>query len=144
MSDAEKIVDQAIRTLNDHDLDGTMRWFSRDVVRVGPAGQAEGHEEVASYYALFLDAFPDARVTVWSTYAFGDIVVVEGMCTGTHRGPLLLPGGEVLEPTGRGVSVRMCAAFTVENGLIVSCRNYFDQLELFARLGVGLAVNPAP
>ncbi|MCT9930823.1 ester cyclase [Planotetraspora sp. A-T 1434] len=138
MSDAETVVGRMINALNEHDLDRAMRFFSGDVVGVGPGGQAEGHAEVASYYTAFVDAFPDVRMTVWSTVARDDLVVVEGMYTGTHRGPVLLPGGGSIEATGQGISLRACVAFTVKDDQIVSYQSYYDQLELFARLGAKL------
>ncbi|MEZ0075726.1 ester cyclase [Planotetraspora sp. GP83] len=138
MSDAETVVGRMISALNEHDLDRAMRFFSGDAVGVNPGGQAEGHEQIASYYAACLAAFPDGRLTIWGTVACEDLAIVEGLFTGTHGGPLLMPGGDTLEQTGLGVSVRLGAAFNVENGLIASCRYYFDQLELFTRLGAKL------
>lgn len=58
--------------------------------------------------------------------------------TGTHLGPLLLPGGSMLEATGQRIAVRGAGLCTIENGLIVSDRDYYDQLELFSQLGLCL------
>ncbi|GIH46666.1 SnoaL-like polyketide cyclase [Microbispora rosea] len=79
------------------------------------------------------------RMTVWHTVLCTDPAVTEWLLTGTHTGPFLLPGGQVLERTGRHVAVRGTSTCSVGNDKIISHRMYFDQLELYTQLGGRLA-----
>ena len=57
-----------------------------------------------------------------------DTVLVEFWLTGTHLGPLRVPG-RTIEPTGRSFRVRMAATFEFAPGSdkIVCERPYYDQ-----------------
>ncbi|MGV9778770.1 hypothetical protein [Streptosporangium sp. NPDC003464] len=61
---------------------------------------------------------------------------------GAQAEPFLLAGGEVLPATGRRVSLRCCCVFALSDNLVVSQRVYFDQLELYAQLGLRLTSGP--
>ncbi|SDJ23695.1 SnoaL-like polyketide cyclase [Nonomuraea jiangxiensis] len=74
-------------------------------------------------------------MTVWHTVHCADPAVTEWMLTGTHNGPLMLPGGGVLDGTGRPVAVRGTSTCSVGNDKIITHRIYYDQLELYSQLG---------
>lgn len=139
MSEPEEIKDALIDAINDHDLEALLRCYSPQAVLVSPTGMAEGHDQISSFYGYFFEALPDLRVTPWSMIERGDGRVHEWCLSATHLGPFLVPGGGVLEPTGRKVNIRVCSVRTVENGLTLSHRYYFDQLELFVQLGAALS-----
>ncbi|MEV4295350.1 ester cyclase [Microbispora rosea] len=141
MVTAREVKDRVIAALNDHDLEAAMRCFARDAVYVGPVGAAEGHEQIGWYFEHLLQAFPDLQLTPWCKVPVCDpavSAVSEYVMTGTHLGPLLLPGGSALEATGHRIAVRAAGLCTIENGLITSDRDYYDQLELFSQLGLCL------
>jgi hypothetical protein len=141
MSDAYAVVDRLVAAINDHDLEAVTRCYSPQAVGVGPQGMAEGREELASFHTLVWEGFPDVHLSVWEEVACDDAVIIEASVTGTHLGPFLLPGGELLEPTGRSISVRYCWVFTVDEDGIIAQRVYYDQLELYTGLGAHLAVD---
>ena len=64
------------------------------------------------------------------------MAIDEGIIVGTHTGPLNLPTGESLPPSGREVRVRSCDVARVENGEITSHHFYFDQMEFLGQLGL--------
>ncbi|MGW4638980.1 ester cyclase [Sphaerisporangium sp. NPDC004334] len=136
MSDDREPTDELVTAFNAGDFASATRLFDRRATYVCPGGVAEGHEEIASYFALYHEAFPDIRVTLHDKGACGDMVVAEWTLTSTHTGPLLLPTGHVAEPTGRRVAVRGCDVRTMEDGLIASQRVYYDQLEMLTQLGL--------
>jgi ketosteroid isomerase-like protein len=140
MSDAQEVVDRLKAAYDRHDLDGITRCYDPQGVSVSPGGIAEGEDQIASYHAMFLEAFPDAMLTPWSEIVCGDTSIMEFTVTGTHTGPYLIPGGEVVEATGRPIVMRGCSVFTVENGRITAHRFYFDQLELVSQLGCALTI----
>lgn len=124
------------RTFNQHDLDGLGQCFARNAVLVAPDGIGQDRDEIASYYGQFIEAFPDARCTPQAVAVAGvDTLVAEYTLTGTHKGPYLVPGGGIAEPSLRPITVRACCVSTVEDGVIVSHRIFYDQLELVAQIG---------
>ena len=67
----------------------------------------------------------------------GDTYAGEARYTGTHRGVLATPQGE-LPPTGQRVSWDSADVVRVADGKIVSWHIYHDPLRLLAQLGVGV------
>jgi hypothetical protein len=123
------------RAYNRHDLDWLAGCFGQRAVLVAPDGIGEGREEIISYYAQFIDAFPDTRITLQSVVESDDTLVTEYTITGTHTGPYLMPGGWEVEPTRRLITVRACSLSSAQDGLIASHRIFYDQLELASQLG---------
>ncbi|MFC4588759.1 ester cyclase [Sphaerisporangium corydalis] len=141
MSDARRVSEVLIRAFNSHDLDAMARCYSDSAVYVSPSGTAEGPMEIASYYGLFLEGFPDLRLTPMKTLVFGDEAFTQWMLSGTQTGHFLMPGGRTIEASGRCVTIRGCSLRTVENGLIQTNCIYYDQAELFSQLGAHLAMD---
>ncbi|MFC4533558.1 ester cyclase [Sphaerisporangium dianthi] len=131
---------EMIDAVNAHDLKELTHCYAEDALYLSPSGKGEGPEEIVSFWALFLDAFPDLRLTPWSKFTHGDTVVMEWILTGTHTGPFLMPDGEVIEATGRGVTIRGCSSRVFENGLVTMHCIYYDQLELLIQLGARLVL----
>ncbi|WP_244359807.1 nuclear transport factor 2 family protein [Microbispora triticiradicis] len=67
MPDARRLKERLHNAFNRHDLDEVIQCHSKDAVLVTPAGVAEGHEQIASYYEDLFEGFPDMRITVWHT-----------------------------------------------------------------------------
>lgn len=58
MPDARWLKQRLHDAFNRHDLDEVIQCHSRDAVLVTPAGVAEGHEQIASYYEDLFRASP--------------------------------------------------------------------------------------
>ncbi|MGW0807699.1 ester cyclase [Nonomuraea sp. NPDC002799] len=138
MSGDEQISDALTDAITEHTLEGILRLYSPQAVFVAPGGMAEGRDQIATYYEHIFEGFPDVRATLWRKITAGSVTLHEWTLTGTHLGPFLIPGGGTLDATGKGVAVRACSTATMDSDLIVSHQFYFDQLELFASLGVRL------
>ncbi|MFF3444615.1 ester cyclase [Streptosporangium sp. NPDC002721] len=141
MTSARQLKDKIIEAFNEHDVEGIVRHFAREAIMVSPTGIIEGREQVSWYYAHLFEGFPDMRFTAWNKPMLDDPAVTEYMLTGTHNGPFLLANGHVLQATGRHIAVRGVAVASIENGLIVTDRDYYDQLEWYTQLGLPVAVN---
>jgi limonene-1,2-epoxide hydrolase len=125
--------------MNDHDLHRVLEFFSPDAVLVSPIGVAEGREQIAWLYEQFFLGFPDFHLTVWFEVTDCDMpAIVEWTATGTHTGPFLLPDGRELEGTGRHITLRGTCVSFIEDGEIITHREYYDQLELYSQLGLCL------
>jgi predicted ester cyclase len=85
-----------------------------------------------------LEAFPDSRkLSIKRVYEAGDrAAVVEWAATMKNAGPVKLPDGSELPPTGNDVTIEVVTIYDVENGLITSERNYWDNAGLLAQLGL--------
>ncbi|MFC6081135.1 ester cyclase [Sphaerisporangium aureirubrum] len=138
MSDPLSVLARLRKAFNHHDLDTLALCFSPRAVLVAPDGLGQDREEIVSYYAEFIDAFPDSHCTPQTVTVLGDTLIAEYTLTGTNSGPWLMPGGGYLDPTSRPITVRACSVSSVEHGYIVSHRIFYDQLELAAQLGACL------
>ncbi len=86
--------------------------------------------------AAFQGAFPDASWEPVAKHEAGDTAIDEGYSFGTNTGPLQMPSGDTLPPTGKRVRLRGCDVATVKDGRIVSHRFYYDQTEFAEQLGL--------
>ncbi|WP_169950705.1 ester cyclase [Microbispora sp. H11081] len=131
-----EVVDRMIEAMNARDLPAVLRCYGPDAVVVGPEMEAEGREEIGSFFLQVWEGFPDLRFTLWDTILAGDAVALELTAAGTHTGPYLVAGGDVLAPTGHSTSVRASWFWHLEDHLIHSHRFYYDQLQIYSQLGL--------
>lgn len=135
---ADEAVHRMLGAANAHDLDAVLRCYAPGAVVVGPEMEAGDPEQIGSYFTQIWDGFPDLRFTLWDTIAADDVLATELTATGTHTGPYLTVGGEVLPPTGRPITVRASWFWHLRDGLVLSQRHYYDQLEIYAQIGLRL------
>jgi predicted ester cyclase len=129
-------------TFNAHDIEGFAKVLADDVVFSAPGGiGGAGREACAGFFAGWFSAFPDARVDVSDVHIDGDVVVEVGTFTGTHRGALQTPGGDI-PPTGRPVAVAYTQVLHFRDGEHISFNLMFDRLQMLEQLG--LAPQPEP
>ncbi|YCK37767.1 ester cyclase [Actinomadura sp. ATCC 39365] len=140
----DDIVHRLLGAANAHDVEAVSRCYAPDAVVVSPEMEAGDPEEIASYFTQIWDGFPDLHFTLWDTVALGDTIATELTATGTHAGPYLTVGGEVLAATGRQITVRACWFWDLRDGLVASQRLYYDQLEIYAQIGLCLPLSFEP
>ena len=122
-----------------HDWDAVIATFPHPRYELlGSGAVFDGEEAVRRYFAASRTPFPDQGNEIIAIAHDGDSVLVEFWLTGTHLGPLRLPGRTV-EPTGKAFRVRMAASFEFAPGsdLIVCERPYFDTGAVARALGLG-------
>ena len=121
-----------------HDWDGVIATFAHPRYEMYGSGHVfDGESAVRGYFAASRTPFPDQGNEIIAIAAAGDTVLVEFWLTGTHLGPLRLPGRTV-EATGKAFRVRMAATFEFAPGTakIVCERPYFDQGAVVRALGL--------
>jgi ketosteroid isomerase-like protein len=134
---AREVMDRATAAMIDGDLDAMAKCYAADATAVTPdAGVLHGREQIITQFRRFLDAFPDAAFEPAATHEAGNVAIDEGFFVGTHTGPLELPTGEQVPPTGRQVRMRSCDIATVDGGMIIDHHFYYDQSELLEQLGL--------
>jgi steroid delta-isomerase-like uncharacterized protein len=99
-----------------------------------PLGPLDGREAIERYLDSFDNAFPEASYRIDTMVESTATVAAEGIYVATHAGPLPLPDGSRLEPTGRTVSSPFVTMFRVVDGSIVSHRPYWDVTGFLAQL----------
>lgn len=123
---------------------GVMDLYADDAVQGMPDGIFEGRSAIRERLANELEAIPDVTHTVVSFIEQGDAFADEWTFVGTHTGPLTLPDGTVLPPTGKRVEVKGMEVVRVgPDGKIVLNTLYFDNLAVAAQLGVAPEGVPA-
>lgn len=135
---ARDVMDRVTETaMGRKDLEALKKLYAADcVIETPDAGTLRGPEAVATWFGQFFVALPDAAWESSCKHDSGNVAIDEGFVVGTNTGPLAMPTGEELAPTGRRVRVRGCDVATVEDGQVTSHHFYFDQLELLTQLGI--------
>jgi ketosteroid isomerase-like protein len=138
MGEARDAMDRVTAATSANDAAATGACYADDAVLVTPdEGEIRGREAIVAYLLQLHDAFPDASYEYLGKFEDGATAIDEGYLTGTHTGPLQLPSGETLEPTGRRLRVRSCDLAEVRNGVLTRHRLYFSTAEFAEQLGLG-------
>lgn len=97
--------------------------------------RVEGADAVIEVNEGWKAAIPDAQGTVTSEFGCDDRVVTEVTWTGTHSGPLELPTGGAIPPSGRPIEVPGVQVCRIEDGKLAEVHHYFDMLGLLEQIG---------
>ena len=137
MGQAREVLDRLNKAMETKDKEALARSYAADAVAHTPdQGELRGREAIVSYLMEFWEAMPDVRYNQTGKHESGNVAIDEGIVIGTNTGPLRMPSGETLQPTGKELRVHSCDVATVENGEITSHHFYFDQVEFLAQLGL--------
>jgi len=128
------LVQQHYRNNEAGDLDAIDGLFDADVETVIPGGTLKGIEEFRGLGEAFRTAMSDMRHEIVRSFETGDTVVVEGVFSGRHTGPMVTPLGAI-PPSGNAVSFPYADFLQVRDGKCVSHRIYWDNAGLMAQLG---------
>jgi ketosteroid isomerase-like protein len=128
--------EKGTETFNAHDRDGFAAVIAEDVVFAAPGGmRGEGKAACVGFFSSWFEAFPDAHVAVHGLHILDDVAVEEGTFSGTHKGVLHGPMGDV-PPTGRSVKLDYIQVLRVRGGKHVSFNLMFDRLLMLEQLGL--------
>ena len=138
MTEARHVLEQAIEYWNAGDRDAWATRYAEDVVYEAPGGQRiSGLANLrGQYFDALLTAAPDRLSRDVVLFSDGEYVVEQARYVGTHTGPLRNPDGVEVPATGKHFDFPFVGIFHVRGGKISSIRIYYDQLELFAQLGL--------
>ncbi|HXZ72817.1 MAG TPA: ester cyclase [Streptosporangiaceae bacterium] len=81
-------------------------------------------------------AFPDSTVTVDVIVEQGETIAAEWTFIGTHTGPLVMPDGTELPPTGKRVELTGMELVQVRDGKAAVHHAYWDNMAVAGQLGV--------
>ncbi|HWH27792.1 MAG TPA: ester cyclase [Mycobacteriales bacterium] len=136
MGQARMVMDAITAAVMSGDADAIAACYAEDAVADTPdAGRMEGREAIAQYLANFSEAFSDMSFETVEALEIGNIAIDEGLLIGRHTGTLRTPDGDIA-PTGKQVRIRECDLLAVREGVAVSHRFYYNELDLLAQLGL--------
>ncbi len=136
MADARELGARFVDAFNAHDEARIRDLQSENVVFEAPGEvRVEGPDAATEYTMAWLQAFPDARITVNNEFAAGEWIAQEFTFEGTHEATLASPNGEIPAThkrlTGRGAQI-----FKVDGDFVADIRLYFDQVQVLTQLGL--------
>lgn len=122
---------------NEKDWDRARAALAPEVVydELGTQRKVKGVDDVLTAWKGWATAMPDSRATFRSELVSGNTAVLEITWTGTHKGPLMMPDGEI-PATGKKMELHACQVVEVANDRVKSVRHYFDMGTLLDQLGV--------
>lgn len=136
MADTQKVAAEFVDAFNAHDETRIHALNAENAVFEGPGDlRFEGRGPVTEYAMAWLNAFPDARVSVHNELVAADWVVQEFSFQGTHQGTLPTPAGDI-QATNREINGRGVQILHVDGNTIVDTRLYYDQVQLMMQLGL--------
>jgi len=131
-----ELLERYVERYNAGDLDAVMDLYAEDAVQKMPEGTFEGRSSIHERLTRELAGFSDLIYTVGSFVEQGDAFADEWTIVGTHTGPLTLPDGTELPPTGKRVEIRGMEFVLVRDGKIVIDNLYYDNMAVLAQLGL--------
>ena len=135
MSQLQQMLDIHYAGVNSGDLDAALSVFHPDCEIVTPNGAMTGTQAQRALGEAFRVAAPDNQLKAVQVHESGDTIVVEGIYSGTHTGPLVGPQGTI-PATGRAFSFPYCDVFEARDGRFVAHRIYWDNATFLSQLGV--------
>jgi ketosteroid isomerase-like protein len=143
MGQARELMDRVTQAVLAGDLDTLREVYASDVVATTPdAGTLHGIDALIEWNRAFVDAFSDRDYHSERALETQECAIDQGEFIGTHTGPLQLPDGQSVPPTGKQARLRSVDIATVADGKIVRHDFYFDQLDMLTQLGLMEAVAP--
>lgn len=137
MGQARELMNRFTGALIAGDMDTLREVYDADVVVTTPdAGTLHGIDAFIEWNNAFAGAFSDRDYRSDRELEAGDSAIDQGELIGTHTGPMALPDGQSVPPTGKQIRMRGLDIATVSDGKIVRHDFYFDQLDLLTQLGL--------
>ncbi len=132
MNDSKSIMQQYVDSISGHNIERVRQLLHPKYSYIGSDGKKqEGIQAGIDITAMYLNAFPDLRLSIKNIYTAGDVVVTEFVARGTHRGNLM-----DIQPTNKKIEVSICDVVEVRDGKIFAEREYFDAANMLQQLGV--------
>jgi ketosteroid isomerase-like protein len=130
------ILVRALRASIEGDSGAVKELYTEDVKAWAPALSASSAAELATEFERRDDAFSDIQLEVAPLDVSGAYACVEWIVTMTHTGPLTLPEGVTLQPTGLTITVNGATVAEFDGDRICSFRQYWDEFAVLEQLGL--------
>jgi steroid delta-isomerase-like uncharacterized protein len=136
MGDLKALSAAFTEAFNAHDEEAIRACYADDATSTAPGGVSlDGADAITGYAMTWLNAFPDAQITVHQEVVGDDWVAQRFTFAGTHTGTLASPDGDIAA-TGKSLSGRGASLTRFRDGKIVEDHLYYDQMEVLTQLGL--------
>lgn len=136
MSRTMELRDRAVDLYNSGDIDAFVDIYTDDAVLIAPEGTFQGRAAIREYWGSSKASFPDGSLTVGMTVETGDTIAEEFTWTGTNTGPVPMPDGTELPPTGKRIVTRGMELEQVRDGKLAVHHLYWDSMQFATELGM--------
>lgn len=137
MADVKKSVEDGWNAWFRGDVETVMQSYADDAELTLPGSPTlRGKDAIRANWQAFKGALPDEHPTSIRHVAEGNTVVTIWVTEATHSGPLPMPNGETLPPTGKKVVTRGVTVQEIEGDKVKRQAFYFDNLAFLQQLGV--------
>ena len=128
--------ERAIQLYNAGDMEGFVNLYTEDAELVTPEGTAQGRAAILEFWSRDQVAFPERTVTIDVMVEQGDTIAAEWTWVATHTGPLVMPGGTEVPPTGKRAEIKGMERAQMRDGKIAVHHMYFDTMAMARQLGL--------
>jgi ketosteroid isomerase-like protein len=136
MSSLRELAEQAFQVYNAGDVESLVSLYTEDATLVNPLGTFQGRAAIHEHWSRQQAAFPDRTATLGVTVEQGDTVAEEWIVAGTNTGPLVMPDGAELPPTGKRVEINGMDLVQARDGKVVAQHQYWDSMAVAGQLGL--------
>ena len=136
MSSIRDAYEQGIGFYNAGDVEGLVSLHTEDATLVTPFGTAQGRAAIREALSRDKAAFPDRTLTLGVIVEQGDTIAAEWTVVGTHTGPLVMPDGTELPPTGKRIELKGMELVQVRDGKAAVDHVYWDNMAFAGQLGL--------
>ena len=137
--DLGAVVREMLEAWNAKDLDRCASYAHPDAEMTNvPFGAKLGFREYVESWAR---AFPDGKIEIENVVVQGDRAIAEfvgrGTHTGTMKGPMKLPNGSEIPPTGKAFDLEFYTIARWNNEQIVEENLMYDLVTFLRQIGLG-------
>jgi uncharacterized protein (TIGR02246 family) len=136
MSSVRDVCGRNVQLYNAGDLEGLVNLYSEDGVLITPDGTFEGRAAILEAISRALAAFPERTLTIDVVVEQGDTIAVEWTHVGMNTGPMPLPDGTEVPPTGKQVEFKGMSLVRARDGKMAVHHMYYDNMALAGQLGL--------
>jgi len=136
MSGIRDLAGQRAQLYNAGDVEGLVNLYTEDATLVTPDGTFEGRAAIHEAFSRDMAAFPDHAVTRDVIVEQGDTLADEWAMLATHSGPLVMPDGTELPPTGARIEIKGMELVQHRDGKIAVHHMYYDNMAVAGQLGL--------
>jgi steroid delta-isomerase-like uncharacterized protein len=127
-----KLVDEHVRTENEHSLDALMGTLNDTPLFKLNNDEVVGFDGVRAFYADLFRGFPDFHIDVTQRHVSDEAIIMEVIISGTHKNEW-----SGIPASGRRAQFPLCCVFPFDdNDRITGERVYYDNALLLRQLGV--------
>jgi len=136
MSSITDLAEKAVRLYNAGDVQGLANLYAEDATLVNPFGTFEGRAAIREWRSREKAAWPDRIMTMDVSVAQGGTFADEWTVAGTNTGPLVMPDGTELPPTGKRIEIKGMELVQIRDGKVAVHHEYWDNMAFATQLGI--------